>query len=496
MTGIVDLLSRRCAERQNKTALICGSRILTYQELWTQATAVAGALHRMDMAQGKIVALYGPGTIEFVIAALGTWLAGAAWVPIDSQLPDERVQFILQDAGASVVLDTGSRKVFPAALALDDIIAEGLRLDAIESRPDSLAYVIYTSGSTGRPKGVCVEHGPLAIHLAGIAQAYEISGDDITLNFSSPSFDFAVEEIWLPLMLGATLVLRGAAMWTGPQLFERVRLHRITHIVCPTCFFEAFFSDQLSERDITALSSLRGIIFGGEAVSATVVRRWSHGPLGHIPIYNTYGPTEAVITATVYRIDAGWTGGDRVPIGLTSPGHDAVVLDEHGHEPKAGEPGELYLGGPCLARGYLGRADLTEQRFVRLAGRPGIFYRTGDRVCVADGQMVFLGRVDRQVKIRGFRIELEEIEAVLGGFEEVRGAVVLLDNGPGGRPRLTACVVPAHDAEERFAAHLRERLADSLPAYMVPEVITVLDELPVSVTGKIDRSRLLTEAVA
>jgi len=366
----------------------------------------------------------------------------------------------------------------------------------VADRPEGgdLAYLIYTSGSTGKPKGVCVEHHALAVHLAGVAVGYEFTADDVALSFSSPSFDASVEEIWLPLSMGIGLVLRGAAMWTGPQLFEQVRRHGVTRVLCPTSFFEAFFGEELSEPEVDSLSGLRGIYFGGEAVSATVVRRWSNGPLGRIPIYNAYGPTEAVITATSYRIDQGWSGSDRVPIGTVLLGHEAVLCDADGRESAPGEPGELYLGGPCVARGYLNRADVTEQHFVRLSGRDSIYYRTGDLVSFEDDQLVFLGRVDRQVKLRGFRIEPEEIEVVLGGLDEVRSAVVLLDSGPNGRPRLIACVVPQRpDRDSQFTTRLRGLLADLLPAYMVPDLIRVLDELPVGATGKIDRQRALAE---
>jgi amino acid adenylation domain-containing protein len=483
MITVVEAIAQHARNTPDKIAVICGDAELSYHELWRRAQAVAAALGDRGVCPESIVALYGAATAEFVTAGLGTWLAGAAWVPIDPQLPAERVRFTLADTDAAVVIRTGGRGEFDGAAEVADLVREGQGRQ-VNDRPyrERLAYVIYTSGSTGVPKGVMVEHGPLGIHLDGVAGAYRMSASDTAVNFSSPSFDAAVEEVWLPLFVGGTVVLRGAAIWTGPQLFARVAKHQASHVLCPTSFFEAFFSEKLSERDIAALSSLRHVIFGGEAVSANTVRTWANGPLAAVTIYNTYGPTEAVITATSYPIAAGWDGGDRVSIGSALAGHELLVIDEHGAEATTGE---LYLGGPCLAKGYLGRDELTAERFVRLPR--GRFYRTGDRVSVVDGELIFLGRLDRQVKLRGFRIELDEIETVLSGIDGVRGAIVLLNENP--RPRLTACVV----LRGVDRVHVREQLKQRLPHYMVPDEIEVLDELPLNATGKIDRARVLAE---
>jgi amino acid adenylation domain-containing protein len=360
---------------------------------------------------------------------------------------------------------------------------------------DDLAYIIYTSGSTGVPKGVCVEHHALAEHLAGAVEAYHLTSTDVLLSFSAPSFDATVMEMWAVLVTGGTVLVRGQALWTGRQLFERVRAHGVTYVGCTTAYFEMFFGEELTKADVAALSGLRGIFFGGEAPSAAVIRRWANGPLGRVPICNGYGPTEAVIAATRYWIREGWNGGDQVPIGSCLPGHEAVVLDGDGGEAAPGTSGELYLGGTCVARGYLGRPDLTEQRFVRLPGREGVHYRTGDLVGYQDGELVFLGRADRQVKIRGFRIELEEIEVTLRGLELIRNAVVGVEQGPGGRDRLVAHVVPQGPGDQAgFPAEVKARLREKLPPYMVPDTIEVRDELPLGATGKVDRARVLAAA--
>ncbi|MFE7778874.1 amino acid adenylation domain-containing protein [Streptomyces sp. NPDC057445] len=504
MTTVIDLIEANVQRHPDKTALLCGEDRVTYRQLWNGATDVADRLLDHGCSRGDTVALVGPGNAEFMIAALGAWLSGASWVPIDARLPEERIRYVLDDADAKVVLATGGTGV-ETGLPTERITlgpptaAPGReeRLRPHRARADDLAYLIYTSGSTGLPKGVAVGHHGLAVHLLGTLEAYRLTPDDVLLSFASPSFDAAVEEMWAPVTGGGTVLLRGPALWTGRQLFERVRAHQVTYVSCTTAYFEAFFGEALSTDDIAALASLRGIIFGGEAVNPTVVRHWANGPLGSVPVCNTYGPTEAIVTATLYWIEQGWQG-ERVPIGHCLPGHVSVVLDAEGDEVTDGESGELHLGGPCVAEGYLGRPDLTEQRFVELPGRDGIYYRTGDLVALQDGELLFLGRADRQVKIRGFRIELEEIEVALCNLDPVRNAVVDVEQRPDGGDRLVAHVVPLDPADrgtpDGFRAALRTALGRTLPDYMVPAEFRIHAELPLGVTGKVDRAKVLTEA--
>jgi nonribosomal peptide synthetase DhbF len=533
VTTTVELIAEQVRRRPERTAVICGDARLSFRALWAGAQAVAGELAARGGTPGSTVAVLGPGNEHFMTAVLGVWLAGMSWTPLDPAWPAQRLRHVLADTGAPAVLDTGSPAGGPQpdsipnvpgipgipVIPVADIIDTADTADTADTVPvvdgaartgtggtggtggpagghrpgeDDLAYVIYTSGSTGAPKGVCVDHGPLAAHLTGAVQAYGLADDDIVLSFSAPAFDATVMEMWAGPVAGGTAVLRGRALWTGPQLFERVRAHGVTYVGCTTAYFETFFGEELSTAQQQALGSLRGIFFGGEAPSAAVVRRWASGPLGHIPLCNGYGPTEAVIAATRYWIRQGWNGGDQVPIGTCAPGHEAVVLDEDGREAATGE---LYLGGVCVARGYLNRPDLTARRFVTLPGRAGVFYRTGDLVARRDGQLYFVGRVDRQVKIRGFRIEPEEIEVVLRGLEQVRGAVVGVGRGPAGRERLVAHIVPDGPVDAaRFAASVRAALRARLPAYMVPEAIEVRAELPLGATGKVDRAKVLAGA--
>ncbi|WP_016908606.1 amino acid adenylation domain-containing protein [Streptomyces xiaopingdaonensis] len=504
MTTTVELIEQQVRRHPERTAVICGDARLTYRQLWAGAGAVARELTARGVAPGATVAVLGPGNERFMTAVLGAWLAGMSWTPVDAAWPAQRQRHVLEDTGAPAVLDTGTGggqgPDGPAGVPTVDVAALTAD-DAAPAEPvhrpggDDPAYVIYTSGSTGAPKGVCVEHRPLAAHLTGAVEAYGLAGDDVLLSFSAPAFDATVMEMWVGLVEGGTVVLRGRALWTGPQLFERVRRHGVTYVGCTTAYFETFFGEELPPSQQEALSGLRGIFFGGEAPSAAVLHRWANGPLGHVPLCNGYGPTEAVIAATRYWIRQGWDGGDRVPIGTCVPGHEAVVLDEDGRPVAEGATGELYLGGVCVARGYLNRPDLTARRFVRLPGRSGVHYRTGDLVTRKDGQLYFVGRVDRQVKIRGFRIEPEEIEVVLRGLAGVRGAVVGVGSGSAGRTRLEAHVVPDGAVDSAaFAASVRTALGERLPAYMVPETVEVHEELPLGGTGKVDRAKVLAGA--
>lgn len=501
---VLDLIEAHVERHPDKIAVLCGRDRISYRRLWDAAHETADRLLAGGCSRGDTVALVGPGNAEFMTAALAAWLVGAAWVPIDPRLPEERIRYVLDDTGARAVLTTAevktgtglpTERVLADAPAADPTRVERLRRQ--RATADDRAYLIYTSGSTGRPKGVAVGHHALAVHLLGTLDAYRLTSDDVLLSFASPSFDAAVEEMWAPVAGGGTVLLRGSALWTGRQLFERVRAHQVTYVSCTTAYFEAFFGEELTADDLTSLASLRGIIFGGEAVNPAVVRRWANGPLGSVPVCNTYGPTETVVTATLYWIGQGWQG-DRVPIGHCLPGHVCVVMNADGEEVADSESGELYLGGPCVAEGYLGRPDLTAQRFVELPGRDGIYYRTGDLVAVQGQELLFLGRADRQVKIRGFRIELEEIEAALRGTDGVRNAVVGVEQRPDGGDRLVADVVPLdladREAPTAFRAALRSALSRSLPDYMVPSEFRLHADLPLGVTGKVDRARVLAEA--
>jgi amino acid adenylation domain-containing protein len=352
----------------------------------------------------------------------------------------------------------------------------------------SLAYVIYTSGSTGRPKGVAVEHGAAAAHLSGFARELEIGAADRVLHFASFGFDVGLEQLFLPLLAGAGLVLRGAELWPPEEWPARVREAGVTVANLPP----AYWREVAATAGGSALPELRLLIVGADAMPTEEVGRWRGGVQSPARLVNAYGPTEAVVTATTFPLPGDYPdvyAGPVVPIGRPLPGRAAFVLDGTAMPVPVGVPGELYLGGAQVARGYLGRPALTAERFVPdpFSGEPGArLYRTGDRVrWLAEGVLEFQGRVDEQVKVRGFRIEPGEIEGVLRRSEGVADCVVVAREDVPGEKRLVAYVVG--DVE---AGVLREHLRRELPEHMVPAAFVPLERLPLTPTGKLDRKAL------
>jgi amino acid adenylation domain-containing protein len=465
-----------------------------------------------------------------VVGILAVLKAGGAYVPLDPDYPAERLAYMLADAGISVLLTQERlRSALPAGdgVAVVSVDGDGARTaGGSAERPESgagsrsLAYVVYTSGSTGRPKGVAVEHGAAAAHLAAFASELEIGAADRVLHFASFGFDVAVEQLFLPLLAGASLVLRGAELWPPEEWPARVREAKVTVANLPP----AYWREVVATADGSALPDLRLLIVGAEAMPTEAVARWREAVESPARLVNAYGPTEAVITATTFPLPADYPGGYAgpvVPIGRPLAGRAAFVLDGTAMPVPARVPGELYVGGAQVARGYLGRPALTAERFVPdpFSGQPGArLYRTGDRVrwkevreCesaevrkwngdeaseASDGSTLalshsrtfaleFLGRVDEQVKVRGFRIEPGEIEAALRRTEGVADCVVVAREDEPGETRLVAYVVG--DVE---AGVLREHLRRELPEHMVPSAFVILDALPLTPNGKLNRKAL------
>jgi amino acid adenylation domain-containing protein/non-ribosomal peptide synthase protein (TIGR01720 family) len=497
-----ELFAAQVAACPGAEALCCGSVSLSYAELDERANRLAHWLIGMGVGPERLVAVVLPRSVELVVALLAIAKAGGGYVPVDPGYPQQRIAFMLTDASPVVVLtSTVVAEVVPvvagaARMLIDDPVvvagiatmASGAPSDADRVGPLSVAhpaYVIYTSGSTGQPKAVVVSHAGLSSFTAAEIEHYRVGPGDRVLAMSSPSFDASVLELGMSLLAGAVWVIPPAGPLAGDTLVEVLEQDRISHALIPPAALATIGPDIAA----SGLPQFSTVIVGGDVCSAELVARWAPGRR----MINSYGPTEATVVAT-------WSGpltpGRVPPIGSPIPNTRVYVLDGWLTPVGVGVPGELYIAGIGLARGYLGRAGLTAARFVAnpfgAAGER--MYRTGDLVrWTADGELVFVGRADEQVKIRGFRIEPGEIEAVLATHPHICEVAVIAREDQLGTKRLVAYLVSTEDATPDTApstAQLRSHVAQILPEYMIPAVFVTLEALPLNASGKLDRRAL------
>jgi amino acid adenylation domain-containing protein len=477
------------AERTpDELAVMCGDERLTYSELNRRANQLAHYLRALGVGPETRVAVCLPRSPSMIEAVLGIFKAGGSYVPLDPSYPAQRLAYMMENARPSVLLTVReSSDVLPAhgarRLYLDESRAEIARQPS-GNLPHTLsgespAYVIYTSGSTGRPKGVIVRHGGLCNMSDAQVRCFGVKPGDRVLQFASLSFDASIFEIMMGLRAGAALCLpTPEESLPGPGLLSLLQARRVTNVTLPPTALAA-----LPEAE---LPSLRTIIVAGEACAPELVERWAGGR----EFFNAYGPTETTVWVTVARC----LGGERKPlIGRPVSNFQTFLLDARMGPVPVGVAGELYVGGEGLARGYLGRPGLTAERFVPnpFSERGGArLYRTGDLARhLPDGQIDFLGRTDQQVKIRGFRIEPGEVEAELAAHERLSGAVVMAREDVPGQPRLVAYVVP-HAGQSVTVSELRAVLKEKLPDFMIPSAFILLDRMPLTPNGKVDRKAL------
>ncbi|WP_410607963.1 amino acid adenylation domain-containing protein [Amycolatopsis sp. lyj-109] len=461
---VADLVEAQARRTPDAVAVEHDGVAFTYGELNARANRLAHRLIAAGAGPEAVVAVVLPRSAGLVVAALAVAKSGAAYFPIDPEYPADRV--------AELIADTE-----PVAVLRDVEAADRPDTDpARDVRPEHPAYVITTSGSTGRPKGVVVPVRALANAIADVVRTCGHAPGDRVLAVAAPTFDISLEELFAPLVAGATLVVAGRDTVRDPVALTRlIRAARITLMDAGPALWH-----YVLEEDAAALAGLRAIV-GGEAVGAELANRLRAATRG---VVNFYGPTETTINATGFRIDG--PREDAPPIGRPISNTDAYVLDAALRPVPPGVTGELYLSGVQVARGYLRRPGRTAERFVADPfGPPGTrMYRTGDRVRWRAGHLEFRGRADEQVKIRGFRIEPGEIEAVLAGRTGVTGVVVLARDDDGDR-RLVAYVTGTADPDE-----LRARVAARLPEHCVPSAFVVLDAFPLTPNGKVDRRAL------
>ena len=487
-----------------------GEHEITYAELDRRANRLAHHLRAQGVKPEMPVALCLERSPAMIVALFAILKAGGAYVPMDAALPRERLDFMLADCGVPIVVT--EQRLLAAfgkeALAGVRVVCLEADRDCIASCPDSpledeplperLAYIIYTSGSTGKPKGVMVSHGSLASYVAGTCLEYSIGAADRVLQFASISFDNSAEEIYPCLTTGGTLVLRSDAMVrSSADFLAACRARRITLLTLPTAYWHVLAADLTAGADWPP--GLQRVIIGGERPLPERLEAWRRHLGIQVRLWNSYGPTECTIGATVADLEPwlGSTDGLReAPLGRPFAGYRAYVLDIRQEPVPSGVPGELCLGGAGVARGYLGRPELTAERFLpdphaAAAGFPGArLYRTGDLVrWLPSGELEFLGRNDRQVKVRGFRVELGEIEGALALHPALREVAVLAREDQPGERRLVAYVAP-HPDQEAAVGELRDFLKERLPEHMVPAAFVTLAALPLNASGKIDRRAL------
>ncbi|KRV49163.1 non-ribosomal peptide synthetase [Wenjunlia vitaminophila] len=477
-------------------------RALTYAELNQRANRLARLLRRRGVGRDVLVGVALERSFELVVGLLAVLKAGGAYVPLDPDLPADRLEFMLRDADAAVLLtrhDLLRRLPAPTAapdappvavLDVDDLAGEL----AAESPDDlrvpvdgeDLAYVIYTSGSTGRPKGVMNVHAAIRNRLLWMRDAYHVDATDRVLQKTPFSFDVSVWEFFLPLMVGATLVVaRPHGHRDGGYLAGTIQAEDVTTVHFVPSMLQVFLQEQVED-----CTSLRRVFCSGEELPRTLQDRFL--ARSRAELHNLYGPTEAAIDVTAWACR---DDGDQrpVPIGFPIANTRVHVLDRLLRPVPVGVPGELHIGGRNLARGYLNRPELTAERFVEDPFAPGTgarLYRTGDLARFRDdGAVEFLGRLDHQVKLRGFRVELGEIEAALARHDRVREAVVVAREHSPGDVRLAAYLTP-EGAGAPGSAELTAHLRQWLPEYMVPSSFTVLPGFPLTSSGKVDRKAL------
>ncbi|MFG3283165.1 amino acid adenylation domain-containing protein [Streptomyces sp. NPDC048111] len=493
-TVIPDVFEGHVARDGAAVAVIDGGTALTYAQLDARASRLAHVLIARGAGPETIVALALPDPVEMTAAVFAVLKAGAAYLPVDPKYPADRIAFMLADSAPSLLVTTeelagrlpapGCETLLTDTAGTADALAAAPERAPVDAdrraalAPHHPAYVIYTSGSTGRPKGVMVDHAGFAAMVASLISKFGVGTDSRVLKFASFSFDASVWELSLSLLAGGTLVVADEECRVpGRPLVDLLHRHRVNLAGLPPVVVGALPEGSTLPADLT-------LIVAGEACPPHVVERWAH----QVRMFNGYGPTEAVLASTV---SDPLSGAGHPPIGRPTEAHRVYVLDEALRPVPAGVTGELYVGGN-LARGYLHRPGLTAQRFVADPYGPAgtRMYRTGDlAMWLPDGQLHYTGRADDQVQLRGFRIELGEVEAELAAQPEVRQAAALVRSDEERGDRLVAYVVQAApDAADPDL--LRERLARTLPEYMVPAAVVFLDELPLTPQGKLDRRAL------
>ena len=499
--GYLQAIEGISKSRSDDKALIWNDHSWTYKEFFARVDKMAAHLQANEIGPNYIIGVYADRSPEMMVSILGILKAGAAFLPLDPQYPEDRIRFMVEDTGTDLILTQEKYReslsdldadLFCADSDWEDINTSDADYELPDVGMEDLAYIIYTSGSTGTPKGVMVTFGNLLCYTLTAVNEYKLTGETVTLQFGTMNFDVFTEEVFPTYLAGGTLVLRDESSALGGDSFwSFIKKHQVSFITLPTAFWHTLCT-QLKAHHIEMAESLKLLVLGGEAMSEHMLEIWQSHFGSKVRVMNTYGPSETTVVVTGFDCQNYDVMKGKVPIGKPFNNVKCYLLDESLNECQPGKRGELYISGPQVAKGYLNRSDLTNERFLNNpfdSGRYGVMYKTGD-ICsyLPDGNIVFEGRDDSQVKLRGLRIELGEIETALTRLESIKESVVLVREDEPGDKKIVAYLVSAHSDPE--PQELRDKLKLVLAGYMIPSAFVPLKKIPMTVNGKVDKKSL------
>ncbi|BCE07341.1 non-ribosomal peptide synthetase [Bacillus paralicheniformis] len=482
-----ELFEEQAMKTPDQTALVFGAQRMTYRELNEKANQTARLLREKGIGRGSIAAIIADRSFEMIIGIIGILKAGGAYLPIDPETPRDRIDYMLKNSGAALLVTTDSL-LQPFDIKTVDLRSDELHLLGEENLPrvnrsSDTAYIVYTSGSTGTPKGVVIPHYSAA-RVVQNTNYIDITEDDAILQLSNYSFDGSVFDIFGALLNGASLVLiEKETVLNTHELAEVIKKEQVSVMFITTALFNT-----LADINIGCLAKLRKILFGGERASIPHVRKvLDH--VGRDKLIHVYGPTESTVYATYYFINEINDEAETIPIGSPLANTSVLIMDEAGKLVPIGVPGELCIAGDGLSKGYLNREELTAEKFIPHPFIPGErLYKTGDLAkWLPDGNIEFIGRIDHQVKIRGFRIELGEIESRLEMHEDINETIVTVREDGENRPYICAYITANREIS---LDELKGFLGEKLPEYMIPAYFVNMDKLPLTKNGKVDRKAL------
>ncbi|WP_343914921.1 amino acid adenylation domain-containing protein [Aquimarina litoralis] len=497
-TSLIDIFEEQVLNAPNRIAIVLEDKKLTYKELDEQSNQLAHYLIDLGIQQGELIPVCLDRSIEMIVSILAILKSGCAYLPVDHNYPMDRIDFMIEDSSAKYVLSTTAFSSLFQSKDIEPIYVDDVEYQSfsntktnIKWESENLIYVIYTSGSTGRPKGVMISHGALVSRVHFYKRFYQLDQSDTVLFYRSFSFDAAIEEYLLPFLTGARCVITPSNFKEDlfDNMINHIENYEVTKVNMPPILLQNII-EILPENEINRIASLKHIISGGDKLSAEVVKSFYSkvGVENKITLYNAYGPTENTNDSTILKLDRNITDKN-ISIGKPVENSEVYILDNECALLPLGIIGEICVAGDGISLGYLNNKELSEEKFIAHPFKLGKrLYRTGDLGrFLSDGSIAFMGRKDDQVKIRGHRIELGEIEKCLQANEEIKNAVVTIHTEANGAKELVAYLVS--DLKQNMS-DLRKYLSEILPEYMVPTHYIQLEEIPVTVNGKVDKKQL------